>query len=233
MSHEPHAAEFDAYSETYADAVNRSIAFSGLGVDFFTRVKAEYLIDIVEARRPPARAAALLDLGCGVGNYHPLLRGRLGQIKGVDVSEACLATARHANPDVRYTAYDGRHLPQDDAAFDVVLAVCVFHHVPLDARAALAGDARRVLRPGGLFVIFEHNPLNPLTRRAVDNCAFDKDAVLLKRGESERLMKQAGFRDVESRFILAIPAAGAWLRKIDRLFSRIPLGAQYYTIGRA
>lgn len=233
MSQPRPAAEFDAYSESYADAVNRSIAFSGLGVDFFTRVKAEYLVDIIEVLRPPADSAAVLDLGCGIGNYHALLRGRVRRIEGVDVSEACIATARRSHPDVTYSVYDGRSLPQPSGSLDVAFAVCVFHHVPLDARATLVAEARRVLRPGGLFVIFEHNPLNPLTRRAVNNCEFDKDAILLRRAESEKLMRDSGFSDVDSRFILTVPAASAWLRKIDWLFSRIPLGAQYYTAGRA
>ena len=38
---------------------------------------------------------------------------------------------------------------------------------------------RRVVRPGGLLCIIEHNPFNPLTRLAVVRCEFDRDAVLL------------------------------------------------------
>ena len=233
MNERQKPAEFDAYSETYADAVNRSIAFSGLGVDFFTRVKADHLIDVVDALRPPAKQAEVLDLGCGVGSYHSLLLGRVGRIEGVDVSAACIESACQSHPSVRYSVYDGEHLPHADQSFDVVFAVCVFHHIPLASRATLVADARRVLRPGGLFIIFEHNPLNPLTRRAVDNCEFDKDAILLRRSESETLMKDRGFCDVTSRFILTVPATGAFLRNIDRLFSRVSLGAQYYTVGRA
>ena len=40
------AKTFDEYKESYSDTVNNSIGFSGLDVDFFTRVKADYLVDI-------------------------------------------------------------------------------------------------------------------------------------------------------------------------------------------
>ena len=93
MNERQKPAEFDAYSETYADAVNRSIAFSGLGVDFFTRVKADHLINVVDALRPPAKQAEVLDLGCGVGSYHSLLLGRVGRIEGDDLRRAGETTA--------------------------------------------------------------------------------------------------------------------------------------------
>ena len=41
-------AEFDAYAVSYDAAVNRSLAFTGLKVDYFTRVKAGYIAGLVE-----------------------------------------------------------------------------------------------------------------------------------------------------------------------------------------
>ena len=225
--------EFDAYSQSYDAAVNASISFSGLTVDFFTRVKVDYFLELIESLRPPAARAEVIDIGCGVGNAHPLLAGNIGRLAGVDVSAACLAEAAERNPRNEYRAYDGLNLPFPDASFDVASAVCVFHHIRLDWREALAKDVRRVLRPGGIFAIFEHNPLNPLTRRAVSQCKFDKGALLLRSREAEALLAAAGFADVETRFILAVPAKGAVLRRVDRLFARTPLGAQYVTTGRA
>jgi SAM-dependent methyltransferase len=150
---------------------------------------------------------------------------------GVDVSEACLATARGRTAGVEYSIYDGLHLPHPDASFDVVFSICVFHHIAIANRIPLAHDIRRVLRPGGMFAIFEHNPLNPLTMRVVNSCEFDKNAILLRSAEAETLMRETGFREVYSRFILTIPAKGSALRYVDQMFGRLPLGAQYYTVG--
>jgi SAM-dependent methyltransferase len=226
-------AEFDAYDQNYNETVDRAIAFSGLNVDFFTRVKVEYFIELLGSLGSSVAYAEVLDVGCGVANSHPLLAGRVGRLAGVDVSKASLVKAAAQNPENEYRSYDRLNLPYADASFDAASAVCVFHHVPIGERVGLARDIRRVLRSGGLFVIFEHNPLNPLTTHVVNNCEFDKDAVLLRRQETEMLLKEAAFTQIYSRFILTVPARGPILRKIDRLFSKMPIGAQYFTVGRA
>jgi SAM-dependent methyltransferase len=226
-------AEFDTYSRNYDETVNRALAFSGLRVDFFTRAKMDYLLDIIERLTPTAGSAEVLDVGCGVGNAHALLAGRVGRLAGVDVSPKCVDTARERNPWVEYASYNGVRLPYPDNSFDVAFAISVFHHVPIPERLPLAVEIRRILRPGGAFAMFEHNPLNPLTMRVVNNCEFDKDAVLLHRRDSEEILLGAGFRELATRFILTLPAAGATLRAIDQLFAKLPLGAQFYTLGRA
>jgi len=91
---------------------------------------------------------------------------------------------------------------------------------------------RRTLIPGGLLMIFEHNPLNPLTRLAVARCEFDRDAQLLTRGLSARLLKQAGFTIAEKRFILVSPFAFKGSGCLERAFCQAPLGAQYYVVGQ-
>jgi SAM-dependent methyltransferase len=226
-------SEFDVYNRNYSDTVNQALAFSGLKVDFFTRAKAEYLLELVEKLRPPISRAEVIDIGCGVGNAHPHLCGQFAKLAGVDVSAACIATAIERNPLVRYAVYDGRRLPYPEASFDVAVAVCVFHHVPVSDREGLVSEIRRVLRPGGLFVLFEHNPLNPFTMYVVNRCEFDENALLLRRNETEALLENTGFHDVHTRYILTIPALGLVRRVVDRIFSRFPIGAQYYTVGRA
>ena len=41
------AAEFDTYQGHYAETVDAALALPGLKVDFFTRVKVDYFIDIL------------------------------------------------------------------------------------------------------------------------------------------------------------------------------------------
>lgn len=224
-------SEFDAYDTTYKDAVNASLGFTGLEVDFFTRVKADYLLDLMRARLGDPRALSVLDLGCGVGQYGALLGDRVGRYAGIDPSARCVARARAEQPAHEWQACDGLAIPYPDASFDVVHATCVYHHIAPAQRAAVSAEVHRVLRPGGLFAIFEHNPYNPLTRRVVDRCEFDADAVLLTASEARGLLRDAGFRSVRSRYILAVPAHGRLLRALDRLFARLPAGAQYYAVG--
>lgn len=219
---------FDAYKDTYSSAVDKAIGFTGLGVDFFTRVKADYIAELADRHFSGTNHLAALDVGCGVGNYHQLLLPKFKNLSGVDVSAACIETAQQRNSGVDYKAYDGDLLPYPDASFDVAFTICVMHHVPPAQWATFAKEMRRVLKPGGLGLIFEHNPRNPLTMRAVNNCPFDEDAVLLRSEKTEELARAAGFKDVESRFILSVPAAGKTLRRVDAIFSKLPFGAQYY-----
>ena len=226
-------AQFDAYAGSYDDAVNQSLAFLGMKVDYFTRVKAAYLLDLLEDHFGDTRGLDLLDVGCGVGNYHPLVREQLGSLSGADVSSACVDQAARRNPAGTYRAYDGGRLPFADDQFDVATTICVMHHVPPAQWPAFAAEMKRVLKPGGLALVFEHNPLNPLTRRVVSNCEFDADAVLLRQGRTRGLLAEAGFRDVSSRAILSIPSGGRWSRRLDLLLGRLALGAQYFARGTA
>ncbi len=228
-----HVSEtFDAYEAKYADAVNDAVAFSGLDVDFFTRVKADYIIDIARKTFGRTEGLRLVDVGCGIGNFHPLLSRAFDDINGVDVSAASIERARTANPSVSYAAYEGDTLPFPEASFDIAMAVCVVHHVPPAQWPEFMSEFRRVLKPGGLALVFEHNPLNPLSVHVVNNCPFDEDAVLLRAPELKKLFASAGFSDPEGRFILSVPAFNSAFRSLDRVFSRLPFGAQYYVSAR-
>jgi len=226
-------SQFDAYAASYQDAVNRSLAFVGMKVDYFTKVKAAYLLDLLREHFGATSGLSLLDVGCGVGNFHPLLGRHVASLTGVDLSAECLQQAQASNPAVRYLHYDGSRLPFADGSFDAAIAICVMHHVPPGQWRGFAAEMKRVVRPGGLAVVFEHNPLNPLTRRVVSTCEFDADAVLLGRRRLRGLMAEAGFGEVRSRAILSIPSFGSVTRRIDRALGHLPLGAQYYVRGVA
>jgi SAM-dependent methyltransferase len=193
---------FDEVQARYNSTVNKAVGFTGMDVDFFTQVKARYLLWQTMQDLGETSDLAVLDVGCGVGNFHPLLAPHVGSLDAVDVSVASIERAAQSNPAVRYKAYDGDVLPYDTGSFDLVFAVCVVHHVPPDNWNDFFLQLFRVLRPGGLAMVFEHNPRNPLTMRTVNNCPFDEDAVLLKSRELKGLFSHAGFERIRTRFIL-------------------------------
>ncbi len=221
------SAEFDRYESTYGDAVNKSIAFSGADVDFFADLKADDLVDVAGRRVGTPSKLAALDFGCGTGIMDARVAPRFGRLAGVDVSEGLIATAARSNPHVEYRTYDGSRLPYDDATFDLAFAVCVFHHIEPAARETAAAELARVVRPGGLVAIYEHNPLNPLTRLAVSRCEFDAGVELLRRGTTANLLAGAGLVPVEARYIAFFPWPGRGLRVVERRLGRLPLGGQY------
>lgn len=220
-------SDFDRYSGSYEGEVQKSIAFSGQDVLFFTEVKARLLLDLCRRRLGDSSGLEWLDVGCGVGLTDSFLLPEVGALTGVDLSEESVAKAAENNPEGEYLPYDGTRLPFDDRSFDLVFAINVFHHVPPRQRAGVAGEMARVVRPGGLAVIIEHNPFNPLTRKAVRECPFDADAVLLTRRESHRRLRAAGLRAVEGRYILFFPWRGSPWRRLESVLGWLPLGAQH------
>jgi SAM-dependent methyltransferase len=220
-------ASFDRYENEYEELVQRSIGWSGADHGFFLEAKTRHLLRLVRRHVGNPASARVVDVGCGVGAMHRFLGG-VGSLHGVDVSAASIERARLENPDVEYTAADVIALPYEDGAFDVAFASGLVHHLPPDGRDAALAEMRRIVRPGGLLVAFEHNPLNPLTRVAVARCTFDHDAVLLGPRELRARLRRVGLRPVEERYILFFPRRGRALRRAEDLLRRLPLGAQYY-----
>ena len=218
---------FDAYAGNYADEVQASIDFAGLPHDFYLRAKALLLAEVVQQRLGIGGALSCLDVGCGVGALHPHIAPLFDHLAGVDVSVASIAEASRRRPAGVYRSYDGTRLPFEDDTFDVALTVCVMHHVPPGAWGTFVDEMRRVVRPGGLVAVIEHNPYNPLTRFAVSRCAFDADAVLLPARRVANLFAASGLTGVAVRHFLLLPSLARAARLLEALVAGMPLGAQY------
>ena len=230
MSTEP---EFDQFAKDYEDVLDRATQIGGEESGYF----ASYKVDIVHDRiGGDGQDLRILDFGCGVGQSIPYLAGRFpkAEILGTDVSSQSIAVAeaRHG-PLAHFTPYeDGDPLPYADASVDVAFTACVFHHIPQAEHAAVLAEVRRVLKPGGTVFVFEHNPLNPLTMKAVNDCPFDENAVLIRAPELRRRLEHAGFEEVRARFCLFVPGQLRWLRPLESVLTWCPAGAQYYVQGR-
>jgi SAM-dependent methyltransferase len=227
MAEQP-PVDFDEYSDGYRDAVEESISFVGADLDFFTQAKADVLLELVRDRIGEPTRASFLDVGCGPGETDRFLKGRVGRLAGVDVAPRMVERASRLNPWAEFRSFEpGKPLPFEDGSFDVCFAIAVLHHVPRSERLTLIDGVKSVLRPGGLLAIFEHNPFNPLTRRAVAGCEFDRDAELLRSQEARRLLREAGLSDPSRRYIVFFTRRSRLLRGIERRLGWLPLGAQY------
>lgn len=222
-------ADFDRYAKGYEDEVDRSVSFTGRNSVFYARRKVEILEEIVRQGLGPLQGLSLLDVGCGTGTTDQVLAPRVRRLHGVDLSEEMLIKAEQKVPEAQFSWYDGRTLPFDDGTFDVVVAICVLHHVPMSQRFKVVSEMVRVSRHEGVVAVFEHNPHNPLTRHAVNTCELDRDAVLLPLRETVELLRKSADVDPEYRHYLFSPLGGAAACSLDRYLRRIPLGGQYVT----
>jgi SAM-dependent methyltransferase len=223
--------KFDRYSHSYGSRVNEALAFSGTEQEVYLRAKADHIVRLATEHLAGVPEPALLDVGCGVGLVHDLVRERFPNVVGVDVAPAALTQAARDGGG-RFALYDGRHLPFDGGAFDLTYAVNVLHHVPPDAWDAFAAELARVTRPGGLVVVFEHNPRNPLTRMVVSRCEFDEDAVLVGHGRLRALLRGAGLAECDHRYIVFFPWPGRPWVALERALGRLPAGAQHLVAAR-
>ena len=115
-------------------------------------------------------------------------------------------------------------------SFDIFFAACVFHHIEHDEHARLCRELRRVLRKGGMGFVFEHNPYNPLTVRAVNTCPFDENARLVRPRVMKKIFELAGIREPRIQYRIFFPRLLGWLRPVERGLTWMPLGAQYYVV---
>jgi SAM-dependent methyltransferase len=213
--------DFDAHAAEYNATLQEQLSFFDQDDAYF----AEYKISIIKEKLPFA-PARILEYGCGVGrNLRPLKEAfPKADISGCDISKESLKYAQ------AYSFATLYHLGQDPirGKFDLVFVSCVFHHINPALRKGVAAEIYELLEDGGDAFVFEHNPYNPVTRRLVDRCPFDADAVLLSCRELERLFSAAGLKRAHCRYTLFIPSRLKGLRPIERWLGWLPLGGQYF-----
>jgi SAM-dependent methyltransferase len=224
--------DYDHYRDRYPEDLDRAVSFAGTSHDFFTRAKAEELVRLARLHLGDPTRLEALDVGCGIGLTDRHLAGRFRTLTGTDVSPGVLETAARENPGVRYELAERRRLPFEDDAFHLAFAVCVVQVVAPDERPQFVAELARVTRPGGLIVVFEHNPFNPLTRLVVRRCEFGEDARMLRMAKADRLLRESGVTPVDRGFLLLFPSRRRRVLAVERALQRLPLGAQYYVAAR-
>src|SRR5437016_13922503 len=98
----------------------------------------------------------VLDLGCGNGCYTEEIARRADYVCGIDLHMPHLQAFREAIPRVQGS---GENLPFASESFDVVTMIEVLEHTDCDTK--VLAECFRVLKPGGLLVLFVPNKFYP------------------------------------------------------------------------
>ena len=127
--------------------------------DVFTPESSNRLIEVCAGLAGFKPGARIADLGCGSGAFTHILQRQGYRPTGLDISPKLIELARAKYPAITFAEGDVEHLPFDDGSLDGVLLSGLVHHLPDPARCA--SEVFRVLRPGGTFVAFDPNRMNP------------------------------------------------------------------------
>jgi SAM-dependent methyltransferase len=231
FSKEIESTEFDRLAPVYEELLQDPVRdfFSGEGSQFFHLRKRDVILEYFRDRGIETQGLHYLDVGCGKGELLTLLQGDFKRSAGCDPSSEMLSELRGVEARVQE---DPEKLPFESRSFDFISAVCVYHHVPPSARVALTTEVRRLLKPGGIFAVIEHNPYNVITRAIVNRTPVDQNAVLLNCFEVKKLMQSAGIGIDHSKYFLYFPERMyPFLRTAEACLGTIPLGGQYAVFG--
>jgi ubiquinone/menaquinone biosynthesis C-methylase UbiE len=199
--------DVDLYNGAYSNYgldVYRDVRVETYGEDFgqtswvTTEESAE--IPRLLALRPDS---SVLEVGCGSGGYALHLAERVGcSLLGLDLNAPGiqnanqLASTRGLNSRARFELCDAsKTLPFEEATFDAAFSNDVLCH--LRGRTGVLSEIFRILKPGGRMLFSDALVVGGMisheeiaTRSSIGFYVYSPP------GENERLLEQAGFRDV-------------------------------------
>lgn len=223
--------EFDQYAATYSALLRDPIrdGFSGDPLFFHSR-KWMLIRDFFKAHDIDSRSLEWLDVGCGQGELLRTAGLHFARAAGCDPSRQMIAS--HSSAQI-YEQSQATDLPFPNCSFDFITAVCVYHHVHGTDRAQLTRSIYRVLKPGGLFCIIEHNPWNPVTQMIVRRCPVDVDAELLTTSTAAQLLRSENLTIIDISYFLYLPGSVfRYVGAVEKPLRKLPFGGQFAIFGR-
>lgn len=215
---------FDRLSSDYKAIHDKALFLAGGASDHFYLEKIKHI-----QRRMFQTPKSILDFGCGTGRLTGLLAAHFPEAKihGVDPSKDSIEQAKAETPlSITYST-NLEHIPEQ--SYDLVIAAGVFHHIHPRDRAQNIALVHRALKPGGQFMIFEHNGLSLQTRLLLAIAGNDKGAHLLSAGQMERRLQEGKFSQIQTDYISFFPTYFSNLLKFEKHLRWCPLGAQFFT----
>ena len=159
----------------------------------------------LRAAHVPNARGVVVEIGIGSGLNLPFYTTAVTRLYGVDPSRELLAMAAtrlsSASCPVQLVIANAEQIPLAAGSVDTVVttwSLCSVTHP-----AAVLGEVRRVLRPGGAFIFVEHglspdhgvrqwqNRLTPLWKRVAGGCHLNRPVA--------EMIREAGFAIVELR----------------------------------
>ena len=139
---------FDRWAATYDQSIMQRL--------YFAPVHSK-MLDLLIREGPKDPPSCIIDVGCGTGRLlrAASVRWPEAQLLGVDPAEQMVVEATRLNPNAIFKLASAESLPFPDQTADIVLSSLSFHHWANQEKGLQ--EIARVLRPGGLFCLADHN----------------------------------------------------------------------------
>jgi SAM-dependent methyltransferase len=220
---------FDQFARDYDELLRDPLRdrFAG-GSEFFIRQKCR-IVERRLQRGSESLRLRVLDAGCGQGTALSLLDPSIRAF-GTDISLPMLKDAARRGPVAVQEPYQ---LPFADDTFDAAYAFCIYHHIPDEEHVRHLSELRRVVKPGGEVMVFEHNPYNPVTARIFARAPIDRGCHMIKPRTLRETFRAAGLNGIEQGYLLFVPESlNGLLGFVEPALAWLPLGGQYFVSGR-
>jgi SAM-dependent methyltransferase len=174
---------YDSVAEEYAGHLRDELAAKPLDRALLASVAEQ-----VEAGAPVA------DLGCGPGHVAAWLAGLGVAAVGIDLSPGMIAVGRRYYPQVEFREGDLLRLPAADGEFGAAVALYSIIHLEPGELTTAFTEARRALRPDGLFLASFHVGTEVRHLDEWWDHAVDLDFRFLELPDVASSLEHAGFR---------------------------------------
>ena len=111
----------------------------------------------VQVPKDDKKVMRILDLGCATGRLTFAMKDRFpdAEVWGIDVGAPMVRFAHTRGVDLGKDVHFAQRLAEDtkfpDNHFDLVISYIMFHEVTSEAQDKIIAEAKRILRPGGVF----------------------------------------------------------------------------------
>jgi len=129
---------------------------------------SQYEKPAIRAELPNLDGLEVTSIGCGSGvDTRWLADNGANKVVGIDISSDLIDIAKKNHPDIEFHEMDMEKLDFPDESFDLAYSSLAIHYV--DNWTQPLKEARRILRPNGLYVYSCVHPIDTAVEYTTDN----------------------------------------------------------------